>query len=112
MSVEDLEKAIYACLAQADLALEALNAHMTVGQLVAAKEADAKAKATNKAAEAKFDYAMAPTAPKQPADAHVISSEVVESPAYGVKRPSGDTYAPQSKRSRRRKPEILGTRDG
>ena len=65
LSIEDMEKAIYACLAQADLALEAMNAHMTVEQLVAAKEAEAKAESVAiEAAKAKFEYAMAPTAAK------------------------------------------------
>ena len=45
LSVEDMEKAVYAYLAQADLALEAINANMTVEQLTATKEAEAKAKA-------------------------------------------------------------------
>ena len=59
LSVEDLEKAIYACMAQADLALEVMNAQMTMEQLIAAKEAEAKAKAelaANKAAKAKAEY--------------------------------------------------------
>ena len=110
-----MEKAIYACLAQADLALEAINAHTTVEQLVAAKEALAKAKAesvAHEAAKAKSEYAMAPAAPKQPADAPVVPVEAAGSPACGVKRPSGDASIPPSKRSRRRKPEVLGTRDG
>ena len=37
-SVEDMEKAIYAYLSQADVALEAINANLTVEQLTAAKE--------------------------------------------------------------------------
>ena len=96
------------------MAIEAMEAHLTVEQLVVAKEADAKAKAdaASKAAEAKSEDAVAPTAPKQPTDAPVDSAEVAESPTCGVKRPPGDTSAPHSKRSRRRKPEILGTRDG
>ena len=114
MSVEYLEKAIYACLAQADLAIEEMDAHLTVEQLVATKEGDAKAKAeaANKAAEAKPEDAVAPTAPKQLADAPVVSAEVAESPACDVKRPPGDTSAPQSKRSWRRRPAIPGSRDG
>ena len=92
-----------------------MSAHMTVEQLVAAKEAEVKAKAesvADKAAKAKSERATAPSVPKQPADAPVVPAEAAESPACGVKRPSGDTSAPQSKRSRRRKPEVLGTRDG
>ena len=114
-SVDYMEKAIYACLAQVDMALEAMNAHMTVEQLVAAKEAEVKAKAESaaiEAAKAKFEYAMAPTAPKHPAGAPIVPAEAVGSPACGVKRPSGDASVPSSKRSRRRKPEVLGTRDG
>ena len=115
LSVEDMEKYVYAYLAQADLALEAINANMTVEQLVAAKEAEAKTKAVsaaNEAAKAKCEYAMAPTAPKQPADAPIAPLEAAGTPAGGVKRSSGDASAPSSKRTRRRKPEVLGTRDG
>ena len=115
LSVEEMEKAIYACLAQADLALEAINANMTVEQLVVAKEAEAKAKAEsadNEAAKAKSEYVMAPTAPKQPADAPVAPAEAAGTPTGGVKRSSGDVSAPSSKRTWRRKPEVLGTRDG
>ena len=102
---------------QADLALEAINAKMTVEQLVAAREAEAEAKAkaessASETAKAKAGDAVAPAAPKQPADVPVISSETAKASAGGVKRPSGDASAPSSKRARRRKPEVLGTRDG
>ena len=40
-----MEKTIYAYLAQADLALEAFDAGLTVEQLMASKEGEAKAKA-------------------------------------------------------------------
>ena len=78
-----------------------MDAHVTVDQLTVAKEADAKAKAdaADKAAEAKPEDAATPAALKQPADAPVGSAEFGESPACGVKRPPGDTSAPQSKRS-------------
>ena len=113
MSVEDLEKAIYACLAQADLTIEAMDAHKTVDQASAAKEAGMKAKAdvADKAAGAKSEGAAMPAAPKQPADAPAGSGEYKGSSGCGVKRPPGDTSAPSSKRSRRKRLEFLGERD-
>ena len=85
LSVEDMEKTIYACLAQADLALEAMNAKMTVEQLVAAKETEAEMKAelaASEIAKAKAGNvvapaALAPAVPKQPADVPVVSAETV-----------------------------------
>ena len=97
------------------MALEAMNAKTTVKQLVAAKEAEAKAKAelaVSEAAEAEGGYVVVSAAPKQPTDAPAVPAKVVEAPAGGVKRPSGDASASSSKRARRRKPELLGTRDG
>ena len=83
-------------------------------QASAAKDAGMKAKAdvATKAAEAKSEGAAMPTAPKQPADALARSGEYKGSSSSGVKRPLGDTSAPSSKRSRRKKPEFLGERDG
>ena len=52
LSVEDLEEAIYTYLAQADLALEAMDADTIVEQLAAAKEAGERKKAEAAAAEA------------------------------------------------------------
>ena len=90
-----------------------MNAKMTVEQLIAAKEAKAKAElAANEDAKAKAEYVVVPAAPKQPADAPVAPTKIVEAPDGGVKRSSGDASAPSSKRARRRKPEVLGTRDG
>ena len=95
------------------MALEAINAKMTVEQLVAAKEAEAKAEsAANETAKAGSGKVVAPASPKQPTDTSGAPTSVVEAPAGGVKRPSGDASAPSSKRARRRKPEALGTRDG
>ena len=71
LSVEDLEEAIYAYLAQADLALEAMDANTTVEQLAAAKEAEERTKAESAAAEAtksKSERATAPTGKAQPSD--------------------------------------------
>ena len=88
---------------------------MSVEQLVAAKEAEVKAKAetaASKTAEAKVGDAVAPTAPKQPTDDPVISAKDAEESTGGVKRPSGSASASSSKRVRRRKPKFLGTHDG
>ena len=104
-----------ACLAQADLSIEAINAKMIVEQLVATKEAEAKAKAetaASKTAEAKVGDAVAPIAPKQSEDDPVVSAKDVEASTGGVKCPSGSASHPSSKRERRRKPESLGTCDG
>ena len=114
LSVEDLEKTIYAYLAQADFALEAINANMTVEQLPAAKEAEEKAKAevaAMEAAKAKSEGAVERSTPVQPSVSPVASAGAAKTPAGGVKRPSGSTSAPSSKRLRK-KPVILGTRDG
>ena len=115
LSCEDLEKAFYACMVQADLSIEAMNAKMSVEQLVASKEAEAKAKAdaaTSKAAETKVGDAVAPTAPAQPVGDCAVPTKDLEVPAGGVKRPLGGASAPSVKRARRRKPKSLGTRDG
>ena len=115
LSVEDMEKAIYAYLAQADLALEAMNANMTVEQLVAAKEAEGRTKAESaamEAAKAKSEHAVEPSTLVQPSDTPVAPMRATETPAGGMKRSSSNTSAPSSKRMRRRKPEVLGTRDG
>ena len=110
---EDLEKAFYVCMAQVDVCTEAINAKVSVEQLVATKEAEAKAEAAaSKAAKAKVGDAVAPTAPPQPVDDPVVSAKDMEASAGGVKRPSGSASAPLAKRARRRKPESLGTRDG
>ena len=115
LSVEDLEKAIYACLAHTDLAIEAMNAKMSVEQLVAVKEAETKAKAdvtASTVAEAEDGGVVAPVAPKQPVIDLVIPAKNMDPSAGGVKRPSGDVSAPSSKCAQGRKPETLGTRDG
>ena len=115
LSVSDLEKAIYACLAQADLAVEAMNAKMSVEQLVAAKEAETKAKAdvtASKVVETETGDVVAPAALKHPVIDPVVPAKTVVASAGGVKGPSGDGSAPSSKHTRRRKPETLGTRDG
>ena len=115
LSVEDMEKAIYAYLAQADLALEAMDANMTVEQLVASREAEGKAKAelaAMEAAKAKSEHVVEPTTLVQPSDAPVAPSRAAEMHAGGVKRSSSDASAPSSKRMRRKKPEVLGTRNG
>ena len=52
LSAEDLEEAIYAYLAHADLALEAMDANATAEQLAAANEAEERKKAEAVAAEA------------------------------------------------------------
>ena len=102
-SAEDLEAAIYACLAQADLAMEAMDAQTTVEQLAAAREAEERK--TAEAAAAKSDSEQAT------ADAPTAPSGTTGTPAGGVKRASGGPLAPSSKR-RRQPPVVLGTRDG
>ena len=115
LSVEDMEKAIYAYLAQADFALEAINTNLTVEQLTAAKEAEEKAKAelaAMEAAKAKSEHAVAPSTLVQPSDTPVAPMRATETPAGGVKRSSSNTSAPSLKGMRRTKPAALGTRDG
>ena len=49
---------------------------------------------------------------KQLADGPVVPAKGAEASASGAKRMPDDVPAPPPKRSRRRKPEDLGTRDG
>ena len=87
------------------MCIEAINAKVSVEQLVANKEAEAKAEAAaGKAAEAKVGDAVAPTAPPQPVDDPVVSAKDMEASAGGVKRPSGCAPAPSAKCARRKKP--------
>ena len=80
-SVEDMEKAIYAYLAQTNLALKAFDAKMTVEQLIAAKEAEAKADAAaSEIAKAGAGEVAAPSAPMQPAGAPVAPTKASETP--------------------------------
>ena len=118
---EDLEKAFYACMTQVDLWIEAVNAKMSVEQLVAAKKAEAEAEAaasraveteaaSGKAAEAE-DAGM-PAAQLRPADKPVVSTKDMKAPVVGAKRLSGSGSVLSTKRTRRKKPESLGMRDG
>ena len=111
----DLEKEFYACMAQADLAKDAFKSGLTVERLVTSRETEAKAKAdvdTSKTMEAGAGAEVAPASPKQPADDPVVSAKGARAPAGGAKHSPRDAPAPPSKRTRRRKPEDLGTRDG
>ena len=80
------------------------------------KEVEAKAKADVDARRAlggaRVGVEATPAPTKQPADDPVFLARGAEAPAGGVKRMSDDVPAPPPKRSRRRKPEDLGTRDG
>ena len=101
----DLEKEFYAQMAQADLALEAFDAGLTMEQLMSSKEDEERAnsEAAAVATKSKSEQAMAGT-PTTPSGA-------ARAPAGGVKRSSSGVSAPSSKR-RRAPPVILGTRDG
>ena len=113
LSPGDLEKEFYAQMAQADLAMEAFDASMTVEQLMTSKEGEAKADAdAGKTAEVGIEAEVTPASTKQPTDDLVTPAKGAEVPAVGVKRVPDAVPAPPSKRSRRRKPEDLGTRDG
>ena len=115
LSPDDLEKEFYAQIAQADLALEVFDAGLTVEQLMTSKEGEAKAKAdadARKTAEVGVEAEVTPASPKQPTDDFVTPAKGAEAPAAGVRRVPDAAPAPPSKRSRRRKPEELGTRDG
>ena len=97
------------------MALEAINANLTVEQLTAAKEAEGKAKeelAAMEAAKAKSEHVVETSTLAQPSDSPVASMGAAKTPTGGVKRPSGSASAPSSKRLRRKKPVDLGTRDG
>ena len=114
LSVEDLEETIYAYLAQADLALEAMDANTSVEQPVADKEAEGRMKAGSTAAEAakaKSEKVAVPTTLGRPSDASTVPAGAAETPTGVVKRSLSGVSAPSSKRPRR-KPVVLGTRDG
>ena len=87
---------------------------MTVEQLIAAKEAEGRAKAelaAEEAAKAKNEPVVEPSTLVHPSDAPVAPMRAAETPDGGVKRPSSSASAPSSKCTRR-KPVVLGTRDG
>ena len=111
----DLEKEFYAQMAQADLAMEAFDAGLTVEQLMASKDGEAKAKAdadAGKTAEVDVEVEVMPASMKQQADDLAVLVKGAEAPAGGMKRTPDDVPAPPPKRSRRRKPEGLGMRNG
>ena len=111
----DLEREFYAQMAQADLALEAFDAGLTVEQLMASKDGEATAKAgadTEKTAEAGAGAEVAPGPTRRPVDASVVPAKGSEPPTSSVKRSPDDAPAPPPKRQRRRRPEGFGTRDG
>ena len=115
LSVEDMEKAIYAELAKADLIREAMDAKMTVAQLVASREAEAKAGAdadAGKTAEAGAEVETTPASAERPAADLAIPVKGREAPSGGVKRLPDDIPAPPPKCLKSRKPVELGSRDG
>ena len=102
-------------MAQADLALEAFDAGLTVEQLMTSKEGEATAKAgadTGKTAEAGVGAEVTPGPPKRAADVTVVLTKGADAPASSVKRTPDDALASPPKRQKRRKSEGLGTRDG
>ena len=115
LSPNDLEKEFYARMAQADLAKEASNAGLTVEQLMTSREGEAKAKAdadTSKTAEVGVGAEVTPGSTKQPAGDPVVPAKGAEEPVGSGKCKPDDAPAPPPKRSRRRKLEDLGTRNG
>ena len=109
----DLEREFYAQMMQADLAMEASDAGVTVEQLMTLKEDEERTKAEAAAAEAvkaKSEQVVEPASQARSSGATTASTGVASAPTGGVKRPSSGGPAPSSKR--RRKPLILGPRDG
>ena len=109
----DLEKEFYAQMAQADLALEALDAGLTMEQLMTSKEDEERTKAEAAAAEAakaKPEQVVVPASLARSSGTTTASTGIASAPTGGVKRPSSGGPAPSSKR--RRKPLTLGPRDG
>ena len=102
-SAEDLEAAIYACLAQADLAMQAMDVQTAAGQPAVARETEERktAEATTAESDPGQVAVDAPTAP----------SGTAETTAGGAKRALSGAQAPPSKR-RWPPPVVLGTRDG
>ena len=115
---EDLEKAFYACIAQADLCVKAVNAGLSVEQLMAAKKVEAVVAAT-KAAEAEAagksgveaGVAGTPAGSVQLAGEPAASAKATKTAVVGVKCSLGGTPASSGK-SARKKPVSLGTCDG
>ena len=115
---EDLEKAFYACLAQVDLCIEAMNVGVSVQQLVAAKEVEAEvaARKTTEAAASgksgvKAKVAGAPVGEVRPAGELAAPSKAAKTAVTCMKHSSGGTPASSTKRARK-KPVSLGTHDG
>ena len=67
--------------------------------------------AAAEAAKAKSEQVVVPATLAQPSGTPTASTGVANTPTGGVKRSSSGASAPSSKRLRR-KPVILGTRDG
>ena len=109
----DLEREFYARTTHAALALGASDAGLTVEQLLTAKEDEERMKAEAAAAEAakaKSEQVVEPASQARSSGATTASTEVASAPSGGVKRSSSGGPAPVSKR--RRRPLILGPRDG
>ena len=82
---------------------------------MSSREGEAKAKANadaSKTAEVGVGVEVTPGPTKQPANEPVVPAKGTEAPAGGMKRVPDDVPSPPPKRSRRRKPEDLGMRDG
>ena len=105
----DLEREFYAQMTQADLASKEFDAGLTMEQLMTLNEDGERTKAEPAAAEATKAKSEQVAVP--PSDAHIASIGVVDTSTGGVKRSSSGASAPSSKRQRR-KPVVLGTRDG
>ena len=115
LSPDDLEKEFYARMARANLSKEAFDAGLTMEQLMTSKEGEAKAKAdadASKTAEVGLGVEATPGPTKWPAGYPVVPAKGAEAPVGGVKCASDDAPALPPKRSKRRKPVELGTRDG
>ena len=102
-------------MAQANLAKEAFDASLTVEQLMTSRKGEVKVKVdadASKTAEVGVGAEATSGLTKQLAGDPVVPAKGAEAPAGGVKRVSDDAPALPPKRSRRRNPEDLGTRDG
>ena len=109
----DLEREFYARTTQADLALGASDAGLSVEQLLASKEDEERTKveaAAAEAAKAESEQVVEPASQARSSGATTASTGVASAPTGGVKRPSSGGPAPSSKR--RRGPVILAPRDG
>ena len=112
--IEDMEKAVYAELAQADSIRAEMDAKAATRQPAAAKAAEERAGAgadARKTAEAGAGAEVMSARAERPVEDSAVTAKGGEVPSGGVKRLSDDVPSPPPKRLRRKPPRALGSCD-